>query len=64
MERVMVKSILGRAHGEVDRDTFERVSQQSRDFIDKTTGIQTLKQMHGLVAHGPRGRICARFGDP
>jgi bifunctional ADP-heptose synthase (sugar kinase/adenylyltransferase)/phosphoglycolate phosphatase-like HAD superfamily hydrolase len=48
MEKVMVTSILGRAHGEVDRDTFERISQQSRDFIDKTTGIQTLKQMHGL----------------
>jgi bifunctional ADP-heptose synthase (sugar kinase/adenylyltransferase)/phosphoglycolate phosphatase-like HAD superfamily hydrolase len=48
MERVMIESILGRSYGEVDRDTLERIVQQSRDFIDKTTGIQTLKQMHGL----------------
>jgi bifunctional ADP-heptose synthase (sugar kinase/adenylyltransferase)/phosphoglycolate phosphatase-like HAD superfamily hydrolase len=48
MERVMIKSILGKAYGDVDRDTFERIAQQSREFIDKTTGIQTLKQMQGL----------------
>jgi phosphoglycolate phosphatase-like HAD superfamily hydrolase len=48
MERVMIRSILGSIYGEVDRDTLERIAQQSRDFIDKTTGIQTLKQMHGL----------------
>jgi len=48
MEPMMIRSILGKAYETVDRDTFERIAQQSRDFIDKTTGIQTLKQMHGL----------------
>lgn len=48
MEQTMIGSILGNAANTVSRDTYERVVQQSREFIDKTTGMQTLKQMHGL----------------
>ncbi|HUE17106.1 MAG TPA: PfkB family carbohydrate kinase, partial [Planctomycetaceae bacterium] len=48
MEPMMIQAILGPAHKTVDRATYQRVAAQSHDFIDKTTGIQTLKQMHGL----------------
>jgi len=48
MEPMMIKSILGKAHRTVDRDIYERAARESREFIDKTTGIQTLKQMYGL----------------
>lgn len=48
MEPVMMRAILGPAFATVDRGTFERITQQAREFIDQTTGIQTLQQMHGL----------------
>ena len=48
MEQTMIRSILGDAAATVNRDTYERVVQQCREFIDKTTGMQTLRQMHGL----------------
>jgi phosphoglycolate phosphatase-like HAD superfamily hydrolase len=50
MEPVMVRAILGRAYDSVDQATYRRILDRSRDFIDKTTGIQTLIQMQGLVA--------------
>lgn len=49
MEPMMVRAILGNSFQTVDRGTIERVTQRVRSFIDKTTGIQTLKQMHGLA---------------
>jgi rfaE bifunctional protein kinase chain/domain len=49
MEPVMLKAILGAHHESVDEDTFRRVQKLARDFIDRTTGIQTLVQMKGLV---------------
>lgn len=48
MEPMMVRAIVGRAYKTIDRVSIERVTQRVRSFIDKTTGIQTLKQMHGL----------------
>jgi bifunctional ADP-heptose synthase (sugar kinase/adenylyltransferase)/phosphoglycolate phosphatase-like HAD superfamily hydrolase len=48
MEPMMIRAILGPAYKTADSATYERVVQQSREFIDKTTGIQTLQQMHGL----------------
>lgn len=48
MEPMMVRAILGPSYKTVDRTTLERLTQRVRSFIDKTTGIQTLKQMHGL----------------
>lgn len=49
MEPMMIKAILGPAYATVDATTYERVVRQSREFIDKTTGIQTLQQMNGLA---------------
>ena len=48
MEPMMVRAILGKSYQKVGRATLERITQRVRAFIDKTTGIQTLKQMHGL----------------
>ena len=48
MEETMMRSILGALRNNVDRATHDRILLQSREFIDKTTGIQTLRQMHGL----------------
>lgn len=48
MEPVMMKAILGSHYDTVDRTVYQQVLHQVRDFIDKTTGIQTLQQTHGL----------------
>jgi rfaE bifunctional protein kinase chain/domain len=49
MEPMMIKAILGQKHRDVDDATYDRVVSTVRSFIDKTTGIQTLVQMKGLV---------------
>ncbi len=49
MEPVMIEAILGPDWRQAERDVYERVVGQVREFIDKTTGIQTLQQMHGLA---------------
>lgn len=49
MEPVMMKAILGAQYETVDSNTFHRVLDQVKDFIHKTTGIQTIYQMEGLV---------------
>jgi len=49
MEPVMMQAILGKHLNTVDAAVYDRVQQMSRDFIDRTTGIQTLVQMLGLV---------------
>ena len=49
MEPMMLRAILGPQHDTVDEETFERVRATSKEFIDRTTGIQTLVQMKGLV---------------
>lgn len=49
MEPVMVKAILGERYASADETLYRRVVERVRDFIDKTTGIQTLVQMQGLV---------------
>jgi bifunctional ADP-heptose synthase (sugar kinase/adenylyltransferase)/phosphoglycolate phosphatase-like HAD superfamily hydrolase len=48
MEPMMIRAILGPAYETADSAAYERVVRQAREFIDKTTGIQTLQQMHGL----------------
>ena len=50
MEPMMVRAILGPRYDTADTLLFERVVERVREFIDKTTGIQTLIQMQGLVA--------------
>ncbi len=49
MEQVMLKSILGDRYNTVDESEFERVRERVLEYIDKTTGVQTLVQMEGLV---------------
>lgn len=49
MEPMMVKSVLGPRYETADAALFARVTKEVRSFIDRTTGIQTLVQMKGLV---------------
>ncbi len=49
MEPVMIRAILGDRWKEADESLYRRVEARVRDYIDKTTGVQTLVQMHGLV---------------
>ncbi len=49
MEPVMMKSIMGDQYESADHDTYQKVRETSLDFIQKTTGIQTIYQMEGLV---------------
>ncbi|MCG3147045.1 MAG: Bifunctional protein HldE [Verrucomicrobiae bacterium] len=56
MEPVMVRAILGDRYASADETLYARVVRRVREFIDKTTGIQTLIQMQGLV------RLVREFG--
>jgi rfaE bifunctional protein kinase chain/domain len=49
MEPMMVRAILGRHYDDADEGLYHKVVQHVRVFIDKTTGIQTLSQMAGLI---------------
>jgi rfaE bifunctional protein kinase chain/domain len=49
MEPVMVKAILGAKYATADEATYHKVVAHVREFIEKTTGVQTLVQMGGLV---------------
>jgi phosphoglycolate phosphatase-like HAD superfamily hydrolase len=49
MEPMMMHSILGSRHDSVDETTFARITSLVKDFIDRTTGVQTLVQIRGLV---------------
>lgn len=49
MEPVMVKAILGPRYMDADETLYHKVVDASRDYIDKSTGIQTIQQMEVLV---------------
>lgn len=49
MEPMMLKAILGPRVKDCDDATLARLTATVRAFIDRTTGIQTLAQMKGLV---------------
>ncbi|MCF7760098.1 MAG: hypothetical protein K9M98_06305 [Cephaloticoccus sp.] len=49
MEPMMIRAILGPVFSTAARGDHERITRQVREFIDQTTGIQTLQQMHGLA---------------
>jgi rfaE bifunctional protein kinase chain/domain len=49
MAPVMMKAILGDKYGDVDESLFNNVRNRVAEYIDKTTGIQTLVQMKGLL---------------
>jgi bifunctional ADP-heptose synthase (sugar kinase/adenylyltransferase)/phosphoglycolate phosphatase-like HAD superfamily hydrolase len=48
MERMMMAAILGEKAASVPESVYREVAERVRDFIDKTTGIQTIEQMTGL----------------
>jgi len=49
MGPMMMKAILGDQYQEADEALFQKVQSRVNEFIDKTTGIQTLVQMQGLI---------------
>jgi sugar/nucleoside kinase (ribokinase family)/phosphoglycolate phosphatase-like HAD superfamily hydrolase len=49
MEPMMIKAILGPHYATADETMYARVVRRVREYVDKTTGIQTLVQMQGLV---------------
>jgi rfaE bifunctional protein kinase chain/domain len=67
MEPVMMKSILGDQYETIDSATFHKVLAHCKEFIQKTTGIQTIYQMEGLVnlvrefGYVPEDKILDKF---
>ncbi|HET6451732.1 MAG TPA: HAD family hydrolase, partial [Spirochaetia bacterium] len=49
MEPVMVHAILGPGWKTTEEKLFLTVKERVHDYVEKTTGLQTLVQMHGLV---------------
>ncbi|MBI5793611.1 HAD family hydrolase, partial [Candidatus Uhrbacteria bacterium] len=49
MEPVMVQSILGEQYDLVREETYHRVLKRVREYIDQSTGIETIQQMHVLA---------------
>jgi rfaE bifunctional protein kinase chain/domain len=68
MAPVCVKAILGEHHDQVGDAEFQRVVEQVDDYIDKSTGIQTIIQMDMLVemvreaGYVPADRVLDTFG--
>ena len=56
MEPMMIKQIFGDYLNRANAEEITRVTERVRDYIDKTTGVQTLVQMKGLI------EIVAQFG--
>ncbi len=49
MEPVMIRAILGERYPSADETLYNRVRHRVLDYIDKSTGIETLVQMRALV---------------
>jgi len=49
MEPVMVQSILGDKYHSVGEEVYHRVLKRVKEYIDQSTGIETIQQMHALV---------------
>jgi rfaE bifunctional protein kinase chain/domain len=49
MAPVMIKAVLGDKYQDADESLFHKVKLRIAEYIDKTTGIQTLVQMRGLL---------------
>jgi rfaE bifunctional protein kinase chain/domain len=49
MEPVMVKAILGDKYETADETLYHKVVTRAKDYIDKSTGIQTILQMEALI---------------
>jgi len=68
MAPVMIKAILGERYETADETQYQKVRCRVLDYIDKSTGVQTLVQMEALVemvrefGFVPRDKILDRFG--
>lgn len=68
MEPMMIKAILGDEYKNVNELIYNRVVQRVKDYIDKSTGIQTIQQMEGLIDIieefniVPKDKILDKFG--
>ena len=49
MEPMMIRAILGERYRTADETLYQRVAHRVREYIDKSTGIETLVQMEALV---------------
>jgi len=49
MEPMMIQAILGQQYKTADETLYHRVRHRVREHIDKSTGIETVRQMQGLV---------------
>lgn len=49
MAPMMIKAVLGDKFQDADEVLYQKVKTRVDEFIDKTTGIQTLVQMQGLI---------------
>lgn len=49
MEPMMVRAILGSHYETADLAALTQITKDVREYIDRTTGVQTLVQMRGLV---------------
>jgi len=67
MEPVMIKAVLGDHYDTIDQAGYTQVVRQAQEFIDKTTGIQTIFQMEGLIdmirefGYVPKNKILDKF---
>ncbi len=68
MAPVMMKAVLGDRFQTADESLYRKVQKRVLDYIDKSTGIQTIVQMQGLVelvrefGIVPADRVLDRFG--
>jgi rfaE bifunctional protein kinase chain/domain len=68
MAPMMIKAVLGNKHQEADESLYNKVKSAVYELIDKTTGIQTLKQMkilRGLIREFgfvPEDKLLDEFG--
>ncbi|MBN1124464.1 MAG: HAD hydrolase-like protein [Sedimentisphaerales bacterium] len=49
MEPMMIRAILGDTYDRADETLYHKVRNRVRDYIDKSTGVQTIVQMQALV---------------
>jgi rfaE bifunctional protein kinase chain/domain len=49
MEPVMIKSILGKEYNTINEEMYQRAKKRVNEYIDQSTGIETILQMHALV---------------
>ena len=68
MAPMMIKAVLGDKYRDITIDAYQKVEERVNEFIDKTTGIQTLVQMKGLLdiirefGYVPEEKILDAFG--